>query len=60
MEPATSPCKNCEDRSVGCHGSCEKYAEWKGQQDWTNRRRYKPRRRSHRIKNDIKKFMKGV
>lgn len=20
-----SPCKDCEDRAVGCHGSCEKY-----------------------------------
>ena len=19
------PCKNCEERHVGCHGSCEKY-----------------------------------
>ena len=19
------PCKNCDDRKVGCHGSCDKY-----------------------------------
>lgn len=69
MKPQTSPCKECNSRAIGCHGLCEKYAEWKGQhedikkedrQDWTNRQRYKPRRRSHRIKNSIKKFMKGV
>lgn len=22
------PCKGCYDRSVECHGTCEKYAEW--------------------------------
>lgn len=69
MEPTTSPCKNCKDRLVGCHGWCKKYAEWKGQhedirkadqEDWNKRQLYKPRRRSHRVKNDIKKFMKGV
>lgn len=21
-----APCKDCPDRQVGCHGSCEKYA----------------------------------
>lgn len=21
------PCKNCEDRVLGCHGTCPKYAE---------------------------------
>ena len=24
-----APCKGCEDRTVGCHGSCEKYAEYR-------------------------------
>ena len=24
-----SPCKDCPDRKVGCHGSCEKYARAK-------------------------------
>lgn len=22
------PCKNCEDREVGCHSKCEAYMEW--------------------------------
>ena len=26
---ADSPCKDCEDRAVGCHSSCEKYMNWK-------------------------------
>lgn len=25
----TVPCKNCQDRVVGCHISCEKYKAWK-------------------------------
>lgn len=24
-----SPCKNCNDRFIGCHGSCCKYLEFK-------------------------------
>lgn len=27
MKP-NSPCLNCEDRFVGCHAECEKYAEY--------------------------------
>ena len=28
-----SPCKNCTDRIVGCHGSCSKFAEYKEEVD---------------------------
>ena len=24
-----APCKNCEDRHVGCHAECEKYKQFK-------------------------------
>ena len=24
----TSPCKDCKERQVGCHSTCEKYLEW--------------------------------
>jgi hypothetical protein len=23
------PCKDCTDRTVGCHSKCKKYIEWK-------------------------------
>lgn len=23
------PCKDCTERTVGCHSKCEKYIEWK-------------------------------
>ena len=23
-----SPCKNCEDRVVGCHANCKSYIDW--------------------------------
>lgn len=23
------PCKDCSDRTVGCHSKCKKYIEWK-------------------------------
>lgn len=24
-QPKITPCKDCKDREVGCHGKCEKY-----------------------------------
>lgn len=27
----TPPCKGCEDRAVGCHGSCERYKQYKAE-----------------------------
>lgn len=27
--PFQSPCKDCEARAVGCHGTCERYAEYR-------------------------------
>ena len=28
VQPVVPPCKDCADRHVGCHGKCEKYAEF--------------------------------
>ena len=28
----TAPCKECIDRQLGCHGSCETYQAW--QAEW--------------------------
>lgn len=27
------PCRGCEDRHAGCHGSCEAYKGWKGERE---------------------------
>lgn len=24
-----SPCRDCQDRQLGCHSDCDKYKEWK-------------------------------
>lgn len=29
IEKKKSPCYKCEAREPGCHGKCEKYAEWR-------------------------------
>lgn len=29
MSNIKSPCKNCSDRVLGCHGTCERYADFK-------------------------------
>lgn len=31
-----SPCKNCENRCVGCHSNCDKYIEYRKQLDNRN------------------------
>ena len=23
-----NPCRNCEERCVGCHGTCQRYLDW--------------------------------
>lgn len=28
-----NPCKGCEDREVGCHADCKRYADWKVEKD---------------------------
>lgn len=29
----TAPCKDCPDRQLGCHGTCEKYQEYRRKRD---------------------------
>lgn len=28
-----APCKDCQERKMGCHGSCERYAAYKAEND---------------------------
>ena len=32
-----SPCKDCTDRHTACHGSCDRYKEWKMRLDELNK-----------------------
>ena len=27
------PCKDCTDRTIGCHANCQNYLEWKKRED---------------------------
>lgn len=29
MSSPIAPCKGCSEREIGCHGSCEKYSEYR-------------------------------
>lgn len=33
------PCKGCQDRHTACHGSCDRYKEWKQRLDELNKAR---------------------
>jgi len=37
MPKPKAPCGDCTERTVGCHGTCEKYAEF--QSEWRKIRR---------------------
>ena len=37
----TAPCKDCPDRHLGCHGTCEKYQKYKAKQAEINEAAYK-------------------
>ena len=34
-----SPCRDCPERTVGCHGKCEAYKAYRGVLDEINRKR---------------------
>ena len=36
MRTPEAPCKGCEERQVGCHASCGKYAEFRKKRDEYN------------------------
>ena len=69
VKPQTSPCKDCNSRAVGCHGLCEKYADWArrhtyirmaDQQDYVNSMPEKRKKYSHLMRNSVKQIQKGV
>ncbi len=33
MNGPTPPCNGCSERKIGCHGSCEKYSEYRSAMD---------------------------
>lgn len=39
-----APCKDCQDRTMECHGTCEKYKEWlnlrKPTDEWKSDKEY--------------------
>ena len=37
------PCKECEERKVGCHAKCEDYKEWKAEYEKAKERDNKSR-----------------
>ena len=36
-----APCKNCQDRELGCHGKCEKYISFCNENEKIKQMRFK-------------------
>lgn len=49
------PCKNCADRCVNCHATCEKYLSWKADCDKA-RKDYENALRSERVIDEYNKM----
>lgn len=55
----TAPCKNCNDRFVGCHGQCDRYKAFRADIDkdkkavWNAKSNEELFRKRYRGKNDL-------
>ena len=45
------PCKGCQDRHTACHGSCDRYKEWKQRLDELNKARREYANKPHLKRN---------
>lgn len=43
-----SPCKDCEERVLGCHSTCEKYQEFNAYMEEQRKARYKAMQNTYR------------
>ena len=43
-----SGCKDCKDRHIGCHATCERYLKWK-ESDYNRRKTIKAAERNKNI-----------
>lgn len=41
----TSPCMDCLERNIGCHGKCEQYAAYRDKRDAINQAIYEAKER---------------
>ena len=46
----TSPCKECTERKVGCHGECAKYEEFVAQKNAFNDKIYEEKRKEREFR----------
>ena len=57
----TSPCLNCLERNIGCHGQCDRYAAFRDKRNEINQAKYEALEKDdieiqHRIKTNRKRF----
>lgn len=46
-----APCKDCDSRTITCHGVCEEYKAWKAQSDDRRETRYKEKSKRYLLQN---------
>lgn len=54
------PCKACENRKLGCHGSCEQYQQWTADRHEINRKRFIEGINTQRSRDHEMKYRKNL
>ena len=54
------PCYNCPDREMGCHGRCERYAEYRAQMDEVGRKRDMERSAKEAVDDGVRRVEKRL
>ena len=56
----TQPCYHCPDREMGCHGRCERYAEYRAKIDEANAKRELERSAKEAVDDGVRRVEKRL
>ena len=52
------PCKNCQDRQIGCHINCPRYEEYRQQNEMIKRRKWEEQQVSDGPKEIVEEMLR--
>lgn len=56
MTNAKSPCYNCQNRKIGCHGKCQSYLEYQAKNNAINIKRMEEHEKTYMINDCYSKY----
>lgn len=55
-----SPCYNCQNRQIGCHGKCQSYLAYQAKNNAVNAKRREEQEKAHMINDCYSKYTTAV